>query len=214
MPYDYYTTHKRAVRIRLDVTASRPPGRGRDWTVESGHWRASARTEAAAADVLTAGLNEYLTHYQPPKILTFRGYTAILHLDLGGEDGALKWTRHTVKPDGRQTTTSFGAASWNEAEAEARTSLAWQSTDWHDDASVHEAASFLDRAAHNAADIDDRYCSVELYRYAAWQRAAQAAMESGQEDFHAWATTHREEFTVPRPAPPHNEASPTATPTS
>lgn len=194
---DDYTIHERPVRIRLDAKASRPPGRGRAWTVEAGRWSASASTEKAAADALTAGLGQFIRHYQPPKLLTFRGYTAIVELDLGGDNGSLNWHWRTVSPDGRECLGYSGAASWAEAEAEARHSLARQSTDWHDDASVHGAAAYLD---HYGCGGDDRYGSDELYRYASWQRAAKAAMDAGREDWHEWASAHAKEFAVPRPA--------------
>ncbi|EWM19642.1 hypothetical protein [Kutzneria sp. 744] len=204
MPYDDYTTHERPVRIRLDATASRRPGRGRGWTVESGYWGASARTEKDAADALAAGLNQFLRHYEPPRILTFRGHTAVVELDQGDGDTSLFWRRRTVNPAGGVNLTGFAAANWAEAEAEARHDLAHQTTDWHDDASVHAAATYLDQGPCG----DDRYRSHELYRYAAWQRAAKVAIESGQEDFHTWASTHREKFAVPRPETPEKPATP------
>jgi hypothetical protein len=198
MRYDDYTTRERPVRIRLDATASRPPGRGRDWTVDFGYWGASARTEKDAADALAARLHQFLRHYDPPRILAFRGHIAVVELDLGHTEQSLSWRRRTVNPDGGVNLTGFTAADWDEAEAEARASLAWATTDWHDDASVHDAAAYLDGGPRS----DDRYGSAELYRYAAWKRAAKVAIESGEEDFHTWASTHREEFAVPRPATP------------
>lgn len=204
MHYDDYTTRNRTVRIRLDAVASRPPGRGRDWTVDSGYWSASALTEKDAADALTAGLSQFLRHYEPPRILTFRGHIAVVELDQGDGDELLSWRRRTVNPDGGVNLTSFTAADWDEAEAEARASLARQTTDWHDDASVHAAADYLDAGPRS----NDRYGSDELYRTAAWKRAAKVAIESGEEDFHTWASTHREEFAVPRPTTPQKPATP------
>jgi hypothetical protein len=204
MHYDDYTTRYRTVRIRLDATASRPPGRGRDWTVDSGYWGASARTEKDAADALAAGLNQFLRHYEPPRVLTFRGHVAVVELDQGDGDKSLSWRRRTINPDGGVYLTSSTAADWDEAEAEARRDLAHRTTDWHDNASVHAAAAYLDQGPRSS----DRYRSHELYRYAAWQRAAKVAIESGEKDFHTWASTHREKFAVPRPATPEKPATP------
>lgn len=195
MPHDDYTSRERAVRIRLDATASRPPGRCQGWTVQAGYWHAAAPTEKAAADALAAGLHEFLTQYEPARLLTFRGYTAIVELDLGAEDGSLEWHRRTVTPDGRVCLTSFRAATWAEAEADTRRSLAQQSTDWHDDASVHATAAFLDRGPRG----EDRSGPDDLYHYAAWQRAAKAATDNGRLDWHEWASAHQQEFTIPRP---------------
>jgi hypothetical protein len=205
MPYDDYTTRARTVRLRLDATASRPPGRGRSWTVEAGHWGADAPTEKAAADAVTVGLHQFLTHYEPARILTFRGHTAVVELGQGGEDGTLCFQRRVLTPDDRVCLTSFRAADWSEAEAEARSSLAQQSTDWHDDASVHAAAAYLDSGPRG----DDRYGSDELYRYAAWQRAAKAATDEGRPDWHEWASAHRQEFAIPRPTNDINAPTPT-----
>jgi hypothetical protein len=70
------------------------------------------------------------------------------------------------------------------------------STDWHDDGSVQEAAAYLDRGPTVAGD---GYGPDELYRYAAWQRAARSAMDAGRDDWHEWASQHEAEFTVSRP---------------
>jgi hypothetical protein len=194
MPYTEFTHRDRAVRVRLDATASRPPGRHRDWTVETGYWRAAAPTEKAAADSLTTGLHQFLTHYEPARILTFRGHTAVVELGQGGEDGALCFLRRVVTPDDRVCLTVFRVADWTEAEADARHSLAHQSTDWHDDTSVHTAAAYLDSVPHGGGT----YGSGELYRYAAWQRAAKAATDEGRPDWHEWASAHQKEFAIPR----------------
>src|SRR5262245_61703907 len=73
-----YTIRDRTVRVELDVTATRPPGRGRTWTVEGGHWRAEGVTEKDALGALAAGLREFLARYGPPRVLAFRGYVAVV----------------------------------------------------------------------------------------------------------------------------------------
>lgn len=195
MPYNDFINRDRTVRVALDASASRPPGRRRDWTVETGNWRASAPTEKAAADALAAGLHQYLTHYEPARLLTFRGYTAVVELAQGFEDGSLCWRSSVVTPDGRVNQSSFGAANWAEAEASARNDLAHRSTNWHDDASVQDAAAYLARGPRG----DDRARPEDLYDYAAWQRAAKAAADEGCPDWHEWASAHQREFAVPRP---------------
>jgi hypothetical protein len=195
MQFDY-TIHHRGVRVQLDATATRPPGRGRTWTVESGYWRAEGATEKAAVDVLVARLRGFLTEYRQPTVLAFRGYTAVVTLDLGDGDHRVSWIQRIVAPEGRIHYSGHAADSWEQVEAYARHSLARLSTDWHDNASVQEAAAYLDRGP---TATGDEYGPDELYRYAAWQRAARAAMDAGRDDWHEWASQHRAEFTVPRP---------------
>ncbi|ALG06323.1 hypothetical protein [Kibdelosporangium phytohabitans] len=193
MLYDDVTVRDRTVLVRLTTTATRPPGRRQTWTAQAGHWHATASTEKAAADALAERLQQFLMHYEAPRLLTFRGHTAVVELAVG--DGTLYWKRHIVTPDGRVTLSVFGANGWAEAETEARYTLAQQSTDWQSDASVHEAAAYLDRVPRD----DDRFGSAELYRYAAWQRAARAAIDNGRTDWHEWAGAHHQKFTI---APP------------
>jgi hypothetical protein len=190
-----YTLHERGVRIRLDATASRPPGRRTGWTVEAGYWRADAATEKAAVDALAERLRVFLTQYQPARVLSFRGCTAVVEIDLGDDHNSATWRRRIVGPDGSVGWAVFGAANWDEAEAQVRHDLAQRSTDWHDDDSVHEAAAYLECGPSRA---DDRCGPDELYRYAAWQRAARRAMQAGREDWHEWASAHEREFAIPR----------------
>ena len=195
MTYTDYTIHERGVRIRLDATASRPPGRRTTWTVEVGYWRAEAANEKAAVDGLTERLRVFLTQYQPARVLSFRGYTAVVEIDLGDDHSLATWRRRIVRPDGSLDWAAFRAGSWNEAEGQVRYDLAQRSTDWHDDDSVHEAADFLNQAPNRT---DDRCGPDALYRYAAWQRAARAAMHAGRDDWHEWASAHEKEFAIPR----------------
>lgn len=193
---------ERAVRVTAAATASRPAGRGQSWTAEAVHWRAEGRTEKEAVDRLAGNLAAFLAAYRPPAIVTFRGYTAVVSMARGDFDGRnpVTWQVSIAKPDG-SVTGGFGTSDggWEEAEASARHDLARHSTDWHDDASVQEAAAFLD--AGQRFD-DSRYGSEEIYSYAAFQRAARVAMDAGREDWHEWAMAHRAEFAVPRPADP------------
>lgn len=194
MPCNEFTHRERTVQVRLDATASRRPGRSTPWTVEAGSWRADATTEKAAADALAAGLHRFLARYEPARLLTFRGRAAVVQLDLAA-DGSLSWSHRVADPDGRTTTTVLAAADWAAAEACTRSALAHRTTDWHDDASVHAAAAYLDRGPRGG----DQDAADELYRYAAWQRAAHAAIEAGRTDWHAWASAHQREFAVRRP---------------
>lgn len=100
-----------------------------------------------------------------------------------------------MRPDGGVDWAAFRAANWDEAEAQVRHDLAHRSTDWHDDDSVHEAAAYLH---HGPTLADDRCGPDALYRYAAWQRAARAAMDAGRDDWHEWASAHEKEFAIPR----------------
>jgi hypothetical protein len=174
-----YTVRQRGIRIPVEATASRPPGRGRTWTVEVGYWRADATTEKAAVDILAARLRDFLTCYRQPTVLSFRGYTAVVMLELGDAEHAVSWTQRVVTPNGHVQYSGHAADSWEQAEAYARHSLAQLSTDWHDDGSVQQAAAYLD---HGRTVPGDPYGLDALYRYAAWQRAARAAMDAGRDD--------------------------------
>ena len=190
-----YTIHHRDVRVRLAATATRPPGRGRTWTVEAGHWHAEGATETAATAALAERLQQFLTQYQDPKVLSFRGFIAVLTLDLGDDYRPVSWHDHLIHPNGRGiVSSSFTADGWDDAQARTRYNLAQLSTDWHDDSSVHEAAAYLDDRRGVAGS---EYGPAELYRYAAWQRAAAAAMAAGRDDWHQWAHEHQAQFAVP-----------------
>ena len=180
MPHDY-TAHPRGIRVRVEATASRLPGRSQPWIVEAGYWRAEATTEKAAADALTTRLRDFLTHYRQAAVLSFRGYTAVVTLELGDEYRPVSWTQRIVAPDGRIHHCGHGAETWEQARAFARHNLAQVSTDWHDDASVQHAAAFLDQ---ERIASDDPHGPDEFYRYASWQRAARAAMHAGRRDWH------------------------------
>jgi hypothetical protein len=192
-----YTIRERTVRVSIDATATRPPGRNRTWTVEAGHWRAEGATEKTAADLLANGLREFVLQYRPPAVLALRGYVAVVALDLGTVHAPLVWHERILHPHGRVGSSTGTAESWEEAEAHARHTLAQISTDWHDDASVQEAAAYLEGGQRHD---HGQYGPDEFYRYAAWQRAAKAAMDAGRADWHQWAGDHKAEFTVPRPS--------------
>lgn len=192
-----HTNRERTIRVALDVTVSRPPGRGKTWTVQTSQWLAEGVTEKAATDLLAGNLQHFLAQYRTPKVLTFRGYVAVVSSEVGDGCTPIAWQVQIVSPDGHTSGYGITADSWEEAEAHARHTIAQRSTDWHDDASVHEAAGYLDggqRFGYGQYGPDD-FC-----RYAAWQRAAKAAMAKGRDDWHEWASAHEAEFTVPRRA--------------
>ncbi len=192
-----YTSRERAVRITLSANAIRPPGRNQTWTVEAGHWRAEGATEKAAGDALAEGLREFLVQYRPPTVLALRGFVAVVAPDLGDAYTPLVWHEQIVHRDGHVSSSTGTAESWEEAEAHARHTLAQLSTDWHDDASAHEAAGYLEGGQRHGYG---QYGPAEFYRYAAWQRAAKAAMDAGRDDWHQWASDHEREFTIARPS--------------
>lgn len=186
------------VRIRLDATAVRPAGRRPRWSVEAGHWRADGASEKAATDALADGLQKFLTHYRTPTILSFRGYTAVLSLELADGEQTMAWTERVVDPGGRVSYSGVGADSWEQVEARARYDLAQRSTDWFDDSSVHAAAAYLkSRPGPDGWSAGPN----DLYRYAAWQRAARAAITGGRDDWHEWASEHWRQFAIPSPSP-------------
>lgn len=185
------------VRIRLGATAARPGGRHQRWTVEAGHWRADGASEKMAVDALAVGLRDFLSHYRTPVIVSFRGYTAVLSLELGDGDRAMAWTERVVDPDGGVSYSGVTADSWEQVESRARYNLAQRSTDWFDDNSVHQAAAYL-----KARPVPNDWSGpAGLYRYAAWQRAARAAMDASRDDWREWASDHWRQFTIAAPGP-------------
>ena len=183
------------LRIPLDATLSHPGSTRGSWTAEAGYWRFSAATAKATTEGLTEALATFLANYLPPKVLAFRGYVAVLLLNLG--DANPLFYQLTVDPRGRVQHSVHAADSWDVAEAQARRDLAHQSTDWHDDASVHAAAVYL---APNRKVAEGRYGPEALYTYTAWQRAAHNAHTRGLADWAQWADDHQADFTITPPA--------------
>jgi hypothetical protein len=190
------TTRIRAVRVSLAATLTRPAGRRRQWTAELGEtpsWTATGTTEKAAADALAASVSAFVAEYRPPVVITFAGRAAVVSLDTDGE-GAVHWQVEIIRQDGSKMVSNTSAGNWTVAEAYARSWLAHDATDWLDDASVHAAAKFV---AGDGLFKGGEYGPEELLRYAAWQRAARHAIDTGVEDFHSWAGEHEREFAVP-----------------
>lgn len=114
-------TRERDLRVHLDATVTRPTKRGRSWTVEAGRWRAEGRTEKDALAALTAGLQQFLGHYQAPKVFAFRGHVAVLSADLGvsdtDTDTRSQFQQQVVHPQGRIAYSGFTAdGGWDEAQ--------------------------------------------------------------------------------------------------
>ncbi|WP_433716991.1 hypothetical protein ACQP2U_42410 (plasmid) [Nocardia sp. CA-084685] len=108
----------------------------------------------------------------------------------------MKWRQEIIRPDMRRTSISFLSANdWDQAEALTRSDLAHLSTDWHVDASVHEAAAYV---TGNRRSRENDSVADTIYRYAAWQRAAKAATDSGRSDWHEWATRHAAQYDIRR----------------
>ncbi|GIG62946.1 hypothetical protein Lfu02_73180 [Longispora fulva] len=187
-------TRDRTIRLPVPATAHRSAGRQQDWTIESGAFQATGRTERAAADTLTTTMTSFLTLYQRPAVQVFRGHTAIVSLEPSPDDTPM-WSEHVVRPGGSTSHSWFGAESLGEALARTRYNLARASTDWRDDGSVHQAVAFLDRRPQPPSGFG----AGDLARYAAWQRAAKAAIDAGVVDWHGWAGEHAKDFTVPAP---------------
>lgn len=192
------TFRERVIRVPLDVTINPPRYRGGDWIIEAGRWRIEKPTQKAALDAFVTGLRTFLVEYEPPSVLTFAGHVAIVSPDLSGWVRPLVWRQDIVKPDGRQLPSIISVADRQEAEAHARQALAFHATDWFDDTSVQDGADYLvggERYGYG------EYGPQQLYDYAAFQRAAKAAMDAGHEDWHDWASRHAAEYAVPRRTP-------------
>jgi hypothetical protein len=195
-----------AIRVPLPVHTSRGWQRGAGWTAvvtlapdASGdsYWHAEAASEKAALAALTDGLESFLTGYRAPSVLTFRGFVAVVALSATNHpDTGPSWHQQVAWPDGHVSHSYESAADWAEAEASARHHLAQASTDWHDDASVHGGAAYLE-AGRNIGH--GQYGPDDFYRYAAWQRAARAAMDAGRDDWHQWASDNQADYAVSPP---------------
>lgn len=98
----------------------------------------------------------------------------MLEINLGDDYNPLTWHWRIMHPDGHvSASTIYDTANWDDAEAQTRFDLVRRTTDWYDDESVHRAAAYLSK--RGTARGDSQYGPDELYRYAAWQRAARAA---------------------------------------
>jgi hypothetical protein len=188
-------THNKST-ARVPVNTSRRPGRKPHWTAQVGHWFADATTEREAAARLAQGIATLAETFNAPRIFTFKGHAAVVTAAFNGYQAeSPSWSVQVIRPDGH-VGYSMSGGTRVEVEASTRRNLAHLVTDWHDDASVHEGAAYL--KDQGAVDYG-QHGPEEFYRYAAWQRAARAAMDVGEPDFHAWATEHAHEFVVPRP---------------
>lgn len=190
-------TRQRTVRVPLDATLTRPWARGQGWTAEAGHFMSFGATEKAAADTLAAGVAAFLADYRPPSVFSFRGHVAIVAVEMSTDRDRRAFHMEYVRPDGSRYSFISTESSRPEAEAYARYQLAQgDATDWHNDASVQGAAAYLTGGEQYGYG---QYGPEEIYRYAAWQRAAKVAMDAKRDDWHEWATHNASEYAVPRP---------------
>lgn len=187
----------RQLRLSITATVIRRPGRRSVWTATYGPWGVEGASEKAATERLIGNITDFLAQYQDPIIMSFRGLTTVISAALGHEPGQAIFASTTVDAAGNRAGSSYThhAGGWDEAVADARYNLAQRTTEWLDDASVHEAATYVG----HPDTIGDRYGADELYRYAAWQRAARCAIVDGRSDWHEWATMHATEYAVSRP---------------
>ncbi len=203
-----YIRRPGTARVTVPTTVTRTPGRRQAWTASAGDsgrhvghtWHADGNTERAATDALADMLGAFLTHYRTPVVQSFRGYVAILSVDVQA-DGQVGWWQEIVGPNTRSTSchrhTDSDGDGWAVAEARGWWTLAQVTTAWYDDESVHDGATQL---IGNEKLAGGQYGPVEFYRYAAWQRAAQHALAQGMGDaFYDWATEHAHEFAIPQP---------------
>ncbi len=190
-----WTHNTTTTRVAIPTNTTRRPGRRSHWTAQVGDWWAEDSTEQGALKKLAAGIAAFAQAYEPPMVVTYKGHTAVISASFNTDGDGPSWTVQMVGPNGPAGLMMTGGTKV-EVNASARNSLTQRVTDWHDDTSVHEGAAFLeglDGVGHGS------YGPGEFYRYAAWQRAAKAAMDAGESDFHTWASEHACEFEVPRP---------------
>ncbi len=190
-----YTNSETTARVTVNTT--RAPGRAPSWTAQVGNWYAGGKTEREAANRLAEGIVAFARAPRDPRIVVFKGHVAVISAAPSFDQPERTfWAVQVVRPNGGNVSYSSRGGTLADADAATRHGLAQLATDWHDDASVHEGAAFLDGL--DAVDYG-QYGPDEFYRYAAWQRAAKAAMDAGEPDFHTWATKHAREFEVSRP---------------
>jgi hypothetical protein len=198
MEQDTPRIRQRTLRVPLDATLTRPWARGQRWTAEAGHFRSDGATEKGAADALAAGVAGFLQEYRPPTVLTFRGHVVVVAVEMSIDAGRRAFHMEYVRPDGSRYSFIDTESSLAEAEAYARYELAQNATDWHDDASVQGAAAYVAGLGQSAYGLSG---SDEIYRYAAWQRAAKVARDANRDDWHEWASDHASDYAVPRAEP-------------
>jgi hypothetical protein len=188
-------TRHRTVRVALDAIIAPPSRRGAEWSARIGdRWMTSGCTsEKAAVDALSGAVRTFVAGWESPAVLQYRGHVAVV-FPAPGTDGSVQWCVREISSEGRGCESSIGAANQREAIAWAKYSLAQRAADWFDDDSVHDAADYLVGNTHGEYSLGG---PDELYGYAAWQRAARAAIDAGSADYHGWATEHAREFAVP-----------------
>lgn len=164
-------------------------------SVALGPLSAEAATLAAARAARAAQVEAWTARDDDPIVLNYGGRVAVLVPTPGTEDG---WAETRFRQDGSHGSASWSAGTRREAEARARYHLVQSAIeDWSDDDALRAGAAYLLPDDTHEREI---WGPRELYRYAAWQRAAQHAIEAGRPDFHAWACEHSREF-IPADAP-------------
>ncbi len=202
-----WTHNATTARINVPARTSRAPGRRARWTAEIGSWRGGWRAEGAtereALTRLTDAFARFITEHREPAIITYAGFVAVISAvpDTDPDSHGTGWREEIVHPDGHRNLCYRTVEDFTAADAAARRTLAHLATDWHNDASVHAGAAFLE----GCAGVEyGQYGPDEFYQYAAWQRAAKAALDSDNpecSDCHRWASDNWHSFEVPRPVP-------------
>lgn len=140
---------------------------------------ATAPSRAEARTALAAGIADFLTRWEPPRLVTY-GQRAILLYPTAAGVGQATYDTTT----GRVLVTGHsGDTNMYEATRDAHRSLVWAATDWTDGASLRTSWAATD-PVHRA----------EFRRYAAWQAAATAAAAAMEPDVHGWASRHDTDF--------------------
>lgn len=154
-------------------------------TVERGPVAATRRSSAEAKRIWADRVGDLLDNWTEPKIIPYGGYTGICYIH-PAED-TVTWTYRIVCPDGRTGGWQNGYGSLDTAEMGCRLHLSQYVTDYLDDTSVIAAAFFLLPSQRN-----------DHLRYAAWQRARDAAdIVDDIKDKHRWASDHHYDYLHP-----------------
>lgn len=142
------------------------------------------RSQGAARQKLTETVEQLLDVLRDPEFITHNGKTLVLYIStLGGVPTfgyrVIGITSGAISPTGE---------TWDQARRSALRHFLDLATDPHDDESVAGGVAFIRSQRGTDDDVAD------FLRRAAWQRAAKAAIDAGEADYHRWACDHEREF--------------------
>lgn len=169
-------------------TTVRAPGRKARWvkaiTATLGPLNVTERSQAGARAALTAATDRLLSILRDPELITFGDATIVMYVSV--VSGTPMFGYRIVRTE-RGATITVDAETWEEARSRAVHHLVQLGTKYLDDESVAAGAEFT------RTHMGEEHVHAFL-RDAAWQRAAQHAIDAGEVDYHRWAGDHVTDF--------------------